>query len=552
MLRCLVVNERERQQLDQENGPLEFGRGPRRTLPRCIIQDPYVSKDHMRIEELPTGLLHVENLSQKQPIWLGPTTSIPPGGRLDVPPPVRMKVGDTTIDIDAGPEENERREDLKTIEPPVRAVAGAGQAVLGLTGTPSAETLMRWFEAVIAVQRAVPGSSEFYDLAARALVDLVDLDRGLVLLRHGDAWKVLARAFRDEGGGGREFSSTILQFVLSEKRTFYRGIQTLNSTDSLAGVQSVVASPILGSDESVVGVLYGCRARTNRSRDVGTLEAQMVQLLASAVGTGLLRAQQETEAHRLRVAKEAAEQADRTKSQFLATMSHELRTPLNAIIGYTELLQDLANDDGKEDYLPDLQRVLVSAKHLLALINDILDLSKIEAGKMDLFLENFSIASVVREASDMVQPLVEKNKNTLKVICPESMGIVYADITRVRQCLFNLLSNACKFTQQGTVTLQVERVFQSSVEWISFRVTDTGIGISPEQLKKLFQAFSQADASTTRKFGGTGLGLVITRKLCQIMGGDVTVQSTLGQGSTFSMFIPGATAEPTRERKALV
>lgn len=535
MLRCLIINERERQQLDHASGLLEFGRGPRRTTPRCIIADPYVSKDHAAIEELPSGLVRIENLSAKQPINLGVSGIIAPGNRLELPPPVRMKLGNTTVDLDTQVSQVDRREDLRTIEPPQRA---APANLLHLGGSPSPDMLMSWFEAVINVQRATPGSSEFYHLAASTLVDLVGLDRGLVLVRQGDAWKVMARAFRDEGDGGREFSTTILQFVLEEKRTFYRGLQTLSNAESLAGVQSVVASPILAADKAVLGVLYGSRARTNRQREVGQLEAQMVQLLASAVGTGLLRAQHESEANRMRIAKEAAEQADRTKSQFLATMSHELRTPLNAIIGYTELLHDLASDDGKEDYLPDMQRILFSAKHLLTLINDILDLSKIESGKVDLFIETFSVGGLVKEVCDMVAPLVQKNANTLKVECPDGIGSVRSDITRVRQCLFNLLSNACKFTSKGTITLKVERANQSNVDWVIFRVSDTGIGITPEQLKKLFQAFSQADASTTRQYGGTGLGLVITRKLCQLMGGEVTVESTAGQGSTFSMFIP--------------
>jgi signal transduction histidine kinase len=219
-------------------------------------------------------------------------------------------------------------------------------------------------------------------------------------------------------------------------------------------------------------------------------------------------------------------------------MSHELRTPLNAIIGYTEMLQEDAADSGNDDALPDLGKILAAAKHLLALINDILDLSKIQAGKMELFLESFDLPKLVGEVASTIQPLVEKNGNTLKIVCSTEIGQITADMTRVRQCLFNLLSNACKFTNQGQVGLEVLRLEANGGKWIQLRVSDTGIGMTPEQLEKLFQAFSQADASTTRKYGGTGLGLAITRKLCQMMGGDVFVESTPGKGSTFTMQVP--------------
>jgi signal transduction histidine kinase len=221
----------------------------------------------------------------------------------------------------------------------------------------------------------------------------------------------------------------------------------------------------------------------------------------------------------------------------MANMSHELRTPLNAIIGYSEMLQEVCTDDGKDDYIPDLQKIHWAGKHLLALINDILDLSKIEAGKMDLFLEDFQVADVIKEVTSTVQPLVQKNTNTLEVV-GDAAGGMHADVTRVRQCLFNLLSNASKFTQKGKITLNVVRDKQGDREWVHFAVTDTGIGMTKEQMEKLFQAFSQADASTTRKYGGTGLGLVISKRFCQMMGGDITVTSEPEKGSTFTMHVP--------------
>jgi signal transduction histidine kinase/DNA-binding response OmpR family regulator len=243
-------------------------------------------------------------------------------------------------------------------------------------------------------------------------------------------------------------------------------------------------------------------------------------------------------------AKEQAEQANRTKSAFLANMSHELRTPLNAIIGYSEMLQEEAADRGEEDAIPDLKKIHGAGKHLLALINDILDLSKIEAGKMELYLETFEVCTLVEEVRATISPLVEKNRNKLSVDCAPEVGSMRADVTRVRQVLFNLLSNASKFTEDGRVSLDVhrDRELEGGEDWIVFKVSDTGIGMSPEQLGKLFQAFTQADASTSRKYGGTGLGLVICRRFCQMMGGDVTVKSLPGEGSTFTVRLPTAVA----------
>jgi CheY-like chemotaxis protein len=225
-------------------------------------------------------------------------------------------------------------------------------------------------------------------------------------------------------------------------------------------------------------------------------------------------------------------------------MSHELRTPLNAIIGYSEMLQEEAADLGYADFLPDLERIHAAGQHLLTLINDILDLSKIEAGKMDLFLETFDIATMIQEVVTTIGPLVEKNANTLAVRCATDLGPMRADLTKVRQALFNLLSNACKFTERGTITLEVVSNTADGLAWITFRIADTGIGMTAEQMGKLFQAFSQADASTTRRYGGTGLGLAITRHFCQMMGGDITVESTTGQGSTFTIRLPAQVVDP--------
>jgi len=237
-------------------------------------------------------------------------------------------------------------------------------------------------------------------------------------------------------------------------------------------------------------------------------------------------------------AREAAESANRAKSTFLANMSHELRTPMNAIIGYSEMLAEDAEDEGHDDMVPDLEKINAAGKHLLALINDILDLSKIEAGRMELFLETFDLRQMLDEAVSTVMPLITKNGNTLETEFADDLGNVRVDLTKLRQALFNLLSNAAKFTEGGTLTLGAEKEMRDEDEWLKLSVSDTGIGIGEDKLDKVFEEFSQADDSTTRDYGGTGLGLPISRRFCQMMGGDIIVSSVLGKGATFTIELP--------------
>lgn len=321
----------------------------------------------------------------------------------------------------------------------------------------------------------------------------------------------------------------------------------------------------LGPEERVIGVLGVQQVQSNGldESDASLLRSLANRIAVAIENARLFKAAQEelavrkqTEAQ-LALARDQAIEASRAKSQFLANMSHELRTPLNAIIGYSEMLQEEAVDLAQSDMIPDLEKIQAAGKQLLGLINDILDLSKIEAGKMTVYPETFDIAMMVRDVAATMQPLVTKKANQLVVNCPADLGTMVADLTKVRQSLFNLLSNAAKFTENGVITLSVETqsgqgadshlVTLSPSHQIIFRVSDTGIGMSDNQMDRLFEAFTQADASTTRRYGGTGLGLAITQRFVQMMDGQIMVESEPGRGSTFTIRLPAVYQPPASE-----
>ncbi|MEK6238036.1 MAG: ATP-binding protein, partial [Planctomycetales bacterium] len=358
--------------------------------------------------------------------------------------------------------------------------------------------------------------------------------------------QVVEEGAEDEGGEntvlGSIFIQSDLEPVLTRTKN-YLGIalavmagSTLVSLVISMFLQRFISRPLV--DLSATAELvssskdYSHRApETGRKDELGVL----IRSFNGMLGQIQLRDDKLHEVNEeLALSEQKAQAATDAKSAFVANMSHELRTPLNAIIGFSDVL---LSEIEEESVLSDLRVVNASGKHLLNLINDILDLSKIEAGKMELFLEPYDVATLAEEVLGTVQPLLDNNGNTMRKEIDHGLGKLQIDVTKLRQCLFNLLSNANKFTDQGELSLTVGRE-ERDQNWLRIEVADTGIGMSPEQLSKLFRPFTQADASTSRKYGGTGLGLIISKTFCEMMGGGITVQSELGKGSTFTIRLP--------------
>jgi signal transduction histidine kinase/DNA-binding response OmpR family regulator len=327
------------------------------------------------------------------------------------------------------------------------------------------------------------------------------------------------------------------------------GLLLLASTLSAVGlVTSRMARPIRKLREGAARLGAGALEHRIRVTTGDELEALAGQFNAMAERLQASRAELEArvEERTREVAEKsrALEVASRHKSEFLANMSHELRTPMNAIIGYSEMLQEDARAQHLDSMVPDLEKIQGAAHHLLGLINGVLDLSKIEAGKMELYLEEVDVGGLVAEVASTMGPVIARGGNRLAIDAPDRLGRVRTDVTKVRQCLFNLLGNAAKFTSGGVVTLEVAREAGATADLLRLTVRDQGIGMSPAQVDRLFRPFTQADASTTRRFGGTGLGLTITRRFVELLGGTIEVESEEGRGSAFTVRLPAAAARP--------
>ncbi len=308
--------------------------------------------------------------------------------------------------------------------------------------------------------------------------------------------------------------------------------------DQLITTEETRAEAVTYTEEGLDHTVHGIGRRRRKDGQLVDVEILGVPVIVSGEHVGLMGLYHDVS--ELLRARRDAENANTAKSRFLANMSHELRTPLNAILGYSEMLQEEAEDIGQSDFVPDLQKIHAAGRHLLTLINDVLDLSKIEAGKMELVPEHFDVRALVDEVATTIRPLVENNANRLDVNCADDVAGMHSDLTRIRQILLNLLSNAGKFTENGTITVDVHRECgpESGHDVIVFSVSDSGIGMTQEQLARLFEPFSQAEAATSQRYGGTGLGLAISRRFCQMMGGDISVESEYGGGSTFTARLP--------------
>jgi signal transduction histidine kinase len=378
------------------------------------------------------------------------------------------------------------------------------------------------------------------DALVRSAVRLCGADTGSVLRVEGDEVVNLATMTHEWVGVRYALAGTVTERVMTEGRTVHLHGPRDEQAEHYPGIPTVtrhavqISTPLVRQGRPI-GALALARS------EHFPFDARQIALFETFADQAVIAIENARLFSELQEANRQLAEASRHKSQFLANMSHELRTPLNAIIGYSEMLQEEAEDLEQEMLIPDLQKVNAAGKHLLGLINDILDLSKIEAGRMDLFLEDFTVGRLVKDVAAIVQPLMDKNGNVLVVTCPDDIGIMHADLTKVRQTLFNLLSNAAKFTDHGTVSLTADR---KADDCLTIAVADTGIGMTEEQLGRLFEAFSQAEASTRSTYGGTGLGLAISRHFCRLMGGDLTVESVYGQGSTFTVRLPTRVPAP--------
>ncbi|HSE39431.1 MAG TPA: ATP-binding protein [Acidobacteriota bacterium] len=417
------------------------------------------------------------------------------------------------------------------------------------------------------------------------LFQIMSVDRAVILLVNEQTGELEPRYSKHADQSRKDrYSSTIMQYVMEKHVSVLSSDATqddrfgASSSIHNESIRSTMCVPLMVRDK-MLGVLYVDnlsvpfqfaeqeleflagfanqaavalensmlytrieeQSKTRESELLRLVDERTKNLSEALIEADHARKEAERQAEIAELAMAGAKDANMAKGQFLANISHELRTPLNAIIGYSEILEE--ETETTNELATDLKKIKAAAKHLLVLINDILDLSKIEAGKMELNIETFRIHNLIDEVVSTIRPLVEKHLNQLHVDCADDIGFMRADLTRIRQILLNLLSNACKFTEGGEIYVGVHREPTETGDKIVFRVRDTGIGINEEQQAKLFQPFMQADSSTTRKYGGTGLGLVISRRFCQMMDGDINVESEPGKGAIFTVRLPANVQE---------
>jgi len=384
-------------------------------------------------------------------------------------------------------------------------------------------------------------------LALHEVIRIVGAEHAYLFLGAESSERLVLRSARDAEGRELQDVTGSCPAVVERVRMSREPLAVSGAADGSASIDGsplpsrrVLAAPLL-LGHRLFGVLYLDRGLARSAFTEGDVE------ILTAIADHLALALETEHTERLARSQEAALHANRAKSAFIAHMSHELRTPLTAILGYSELLEEEFQDRGDTIYIPDVQRVQAAAKHLLALINNMLDLSKIEAGKMELYLEDFALVEVVEEAVTTVLPMLERGATRFVRNYRAELGAVRLDRMKVRQVLLNLLGNAAKFTAGGQIELAVWREAEVSGEQVVLRVSDTGIGMSPEQIKRIFEEFAQGSAATTRRYGGTGLGLAISRSFCQRMGGDIEVASSLGEGSTFTVRLPAELDEAEAE-----
>ena len=575
----LIVNpgSQERQEFDLKEGPNTVGRARDNDI---VILDQSLSRHHARID-VSRQRIKISDLQSRNGTWLNGTKAeegILRHGDLIKWGDVRCAVVEDTAAI-----VKEIPGDLSDIS--LEALVERSQKSVS-------RDRLKIFLKVTQLLSSPTALDALMQMILDLLFQIMSVERAVILLVNEETGELEPRYAKHADQARKDrYSSTVIQYVMEKHVSVLSSDATqddrFGASNSIhnESIRSTMCVPLKVRDK-MLGVLYADnlsvpyqfaeqeleflagfanqaavalensllythieeQSKMRETELLRLVEERTRNLSEALIEADHARKEAERQAEIAELAMAGAKDANMAKSQFLANISHELRTPLNAIIGYSEILEEEV--DTTNELATDLKKIKAAAKHLLVLINDILDLSKIEAGKMDLNIETFRLHNLMDDVVSTIRPLVEKHLNQLHVDCSEDAGFMRADLTRIRQILLNLLSNACKFTENGDIFISVHREPNEAGDWIIFRVRDTGIGINEEQQGRLFQPFTQADSSTTRKYGGTGLGLVISRRFCQMMNGDIGVESEPGKGATFTVRLPAQVHEQETEASA--